>query len=50
MSNSVDYKMLQLLDYLMTQKPKGYNVSLTVETNGDYKINFIKETNNEQFN
>lgn len=27
---------------------KTNNKSLTVETNGDYKINFIKE-NNEQF-
>lgn len=45
MSKKVEYKILQLLDYAMTQKPKGYSVSLTVETNGDYKINFIKENN-----
>lgn len=44
-NNKVEYRMLQLLDYAMTQKPKGYSVSLTVETNGDYKINFIKENN-----
>lgn len=49
MSKKVEYKMLQLLDYAMVNKPKGYNVSLTIDTNNNYQINFIKE-NNEQFN
>lgn len=44
MSKKVEYQILQLLDYAMVNKPKDYNVSLTICTNGDYKINFIKET------
>ena len=48
MSNKVDYKILQFLDYVIVNKPKGYNVSLTINTNDNYQINFIKE-NNEQF-
>ena len=48
MSKKVEYKMLQLLDHLMTQKPSGYNVSLTMDTNDNYQMNFIKE-NNEKF-
>lgn len=47
MSKNVEMKMLQLLDYLMTQKPNGYNVSLTIDTNDNYQINFIKKENNE---
>lgn len=44
-NNKVEYKILQLLDYAIVNKPKGYTVSLTIDTNDNYQINFIKENN-----
>ena len=43
MSEKLEYKILQLLDYAIVNKPSGYNVSLTMDTNDNYQINFIKE-------
>ena len=43
-NNENYYKVMQIFDYILKNKPSVYNVYLTIEKNGNYRINFIKET------
>lgn len=43
MSAKINMKVIKLFDYVLTNKPSGYNVSLTIDVNGNYQINLIKE-------
>ena len=42
--NANDFKIIKIFDYVLKETPKNYNVTLEINTNGNYQINFIKES------
>ena len=44
MNKSNDFQIIKIFDYVLQNAPKEFNVTLEINNNGNYQINFIKET------